>query len=224
MAKHIEERLWLPQARILPIGGDGKIIHRGCGTRPSLFIKNDPDKYWCFCHRCHGRGHAVKGHPRVKMKLPTKTGWVPQEQIPLLSAIVKEPYNFTELFSRFPISRYVSILTFSPDTKRIYFPDESGSLMGLDITGQANARMYSPYKHNMAVYTGGSEVRLVITGNLVEYLAMVYQKHACILVYSSNGEKPALAALSLIYGNYASIVTGLGLSDKFKRDIRPFTG
>ncbi|AOT25379.1 DNA primase [Pectobacterium phage PP2] len=224
MAKRIEDRLWLPQARSLPLGGSTKVIHNGCGKRPSMFVKNDPDKYWCYCHRCHGGGHYPKEQQRVKMKLTPKTGWVPQEQVPLLSAIVKEPHNFTELFSRYPISRYVSILTFSPDTRRIYFPDESGSKMGLDVTGQANARMYSPYKHNMAVYTGGVEDQLVISGNLSEYLSLVYRNMACILVYSRNAEKPALAALSLVYENYSRIVTGLGLTDNFKRDIRPFTG
>lgn len=220
MGQTIEKRLWLPQARLLPVGHDDKIIHKGCGDRPSLFIKNDDDKYWCFCHRCHGGDFMPKTLQRVKQKLAPKTGWVPEDIIPLMDAVVSEPYNFREIFERYRISPYVSILRFARDTKRIYLPDSSGSLMGLDATGQAIARFYSPHKRNLAVFYGDNPGSLVVTGGIEEYLTRCKANESAILVMNRAAEKAALAELSK--GSYTNLVEGRFLKDGFKRDLRMF--
>ena len=220
MGNYIEPRLWLSEAKSLPVGHDTKIVHRGCGDRPSLFVKNDDDKYWCFCHRCHGGGFQEKTLQRVKQKLAQKTGWIPADIIPLVEAVVSEPYNFRETFERFGISKYVTLLKFARDTKRIYFPDVSGSFLGLDATGQANARFYSPLKRNVAVYHGNNLDSVIVSGSLEEYLSACKMNLTAILVMNRAGEKTALAELSKIPD--AHVHTGNYLKDRFLRDLRMF--
>src|SRR5699024_9809030 len=178
MGNYIEPRLWLSEAKSLPVGHDTKIVHRGCGDRPSLFVKNADDKYWCFCHRCHGGGFQEKTLQRVKQKLAQKTGWIPADIIPLVEAVVSEPYNFRETFDRYGISKYVTLLKFARDTKRIYFPDVSGvtariylpyvsgSFLGAVATGQANARFSAPLTRNVAVYHGNNLDSVIVPGSL----------------------------------------------------------
>ncbi|QQM15458.1 putative DNA primase [Kosakonia virus Kc318] len=220
MGNRIEKRLWLAQAKSLPVGCDDKIIHKGCGERPSLFIKNDDDKYWCFCHRCHGGDFQPKVMQRVKQKLAPKTGWVPEDIIPLIDAVVSEPYNFREIFERYRISSYVSILRFARDTKRIYLPDSSGSLLGLDATGQAIARFYSPHKRSLAVFYGDDSPGLLVTGSIEEYLGRCKSNASSILVMNRAAEKAALAELSK--GRYLHLYEGKFLKDRFIRDLRMF--
>lgn len=224
MGQRIEERLWIHEARKLAIGDSDKIMHKGCGNRPSLFVKNDADKFWCFCHRCHGQGFVVKEQQRVKQKLPTRTGWEPEKMVPLIEAIVSEPYNFRDLFERHGIAPFVTLCRFSPDTRRVYFPDDSGSLLGLDATMQANARFYSPYKRSLAVHADGIGNTLFITGNLKDYLQHVQRKLSAILVMNGAAEKAALAVVATTYQRYAQITTGQYLREGFLRDLRPFTG
>lgn len=216
---NIESRLWLNKARMLPVGGSEKIVHVGCGSRPSLFVKNDADAWWCYCHRCRGGGTVDKSNPRVKQKVAAKTGWYPKEIIPLVDAIVSEPYNFREVFERNRITKYVTHLSYAKDTQRIYFPDESDSFLGLDATGQANARFYAPTRRAMAAYNVGCAGGVLITGNLPQYLeAVTLGVTGAILVMNKEGEKAALAALSehppskLFMMDY--------LSDPFKRSLR----
>ncbi|CUH74591.1 DNA primase [Cronobacter phage Dev-CD-23823] len=220
MRDYIEERLWLPQARLLPVGCDDKIVHRGCGDRPSLFIKNDEDKFWCYCHRCQLGGYKEKTLQRVKQKLAPKTGWVPEDIIPLLQAVIEEPYNFRDIFARYGISRYVSLLRFARDTKRIYLPDESGSLMGLDATGQAIARFYSPHKRNLATSYGNGSGNVLVTGAIEDYLSRVSRNAPAILVMNRAAEKAALAELSAHPD--LNVITGRFLKDRFQRDLKMF--
>lgn len=224
MGQRIEARLWLSQARLLAVGDSDKIMHKGCGDRPSLFIKNDADKFWCFCHRCHGQGFVEKANQRVKQKLPTKTGWAPEKMVPLIEAIVSEPYNFRDLFERHGIAPFVTMCRFSPDTRRVYFPDDSGSLLGLDATMQANARFYSPYKRSLAVYARNTDGALHITGSLKEYLESVQRGMNAVLVMNGAGEKAALAVVATTYQDYGTITLGSYLRDNFIRDLKPFTG
>lgn len=218
MSKFIEPRLWLAKAKALPVGSTDKIKHAGCGDRPSLFIKNDDDTWWCYCHRCRTPGQVEKSNPRVKQKLAEKTGWLPDKIIPLMEAVVSEPYNFRDIFERFNIAPYVSDLHFSPDTKRIYFPDDSHSYLGLDATGLANARFYSPHKRALAYHRLNSPGPVLVTGELAAYLAAVRDGVGAALVMNYAGEKAALAALSQIPA--AQLIIGKYLKDTFVRSLR----
>lgn len=223
MAERIEDRLWLPTARRLGVGQSDKIMHKGCGNRPSLFVKNDPDKFWCYCHRCHGGGHKEKVNQRVKQTLATKTGWKPEVLIPLVEAIVSQPYNFHDILARFRIAPYVSSLTFSPDTKRIYFPDDSGSLLGLDATGLANARFYSPERRSLATFNVPGASSIFITDDLTAYLRSVRGGgRDVILAMNPAGRKAALAALSEKYQQYKLVEVQGRMPDQFHRDLKIF--
>lgn len=221
MAKRIEDRLWLAQAQGLLPGADDKIIHKGCGDRPSMFIKNDSDKYWAYCHRCRGTGFKDKQVPRIKQKVSAKTGWMPEEMTPLILAIVEQPYNFRDLLERFGLAPFVTLLKFSPDTKRVYFPDESQSYLGLDATFKANARFYSPVKRNLAYWLKAGSGPLLITGSLAGYLASIYRGIDAVLVMNPAAEKAALAALIPVIDRY-SRVNLLCVRPEFKRDVKPF--
>lgn len=218
MSRFIEPRLWLSAAKMLPIGSTDKIIHKGCGDRPSLFIKNDEDTWWCYCHRCRQPGQVEKSNPRVKQKLAEKTGWMPDKIIPLMEAVVSEPYNFRDIFERFNIAPFVGSLRFSPDTKRIYFPDQSDSFLGLDATGKANARFYSPHKRALATNRVTTSRVVFVTGELAAYLAEVRNGVGAILVMNRAGEQAALAALS--QNPEAQVVIGKHLKDQFVRSLR----
>lgn len=223
MAERIEDRLWLPTARRLGVGQSDKIIHVGCGNRPSLFVKNDADKFWCYCHRCHGGGHKEKVNQRVKQTLATKTGWKPEVLIPLVDAIITQPYNFQDILARFRIAPYVSSLTFSPDTKRIYFPDDSGSLLGLDATGLANARFYSPTKRNLATYIVSPATSIFITDSLTAYLRAVRGGgRDCILAMNREARASALAELAATYQEYRLVEIHGRFPDQFHRDLNIF--
>lgn len=218
----IEPRLWLATAKGLPHGGSEKIIHKGCGARPSLFVKNDDDCYFCYCHRCRQSGNVNKSNPRVKQKLAPKTGWFPKEIIPLVDAVVSEPYNFREVFERNRITKHVTHLTYAKDTMRIYFPDESDSFLGLDVTGKANARFYAPTRRAMATWNLGHPSGVLVTGSVAQYLeAYAGTMTGAVLVMNKQGESAALAALStaappkLFISDY--------ITDQFKRSLNALT-
>lgn len=223
MSNKIEYRLWLEQAKSLPVGSDAKIIHKGCGSRESLFIKNEEDSWWCFCHRCKGSGRKDKTLQRVKMKLPSKTGWKPDKLIPLVEAVASEPYNFSELFRRFGLAPYTSLLTFSPDTRRIYFPDDSGSLVGLDATFEATARFYSPYKRGLATWFNPASNRLVVVAHVTDYLAAVHAGMSAVWITNGAGAKAALAEVSNNCTTHTHIYTvGIKRDGPIYRDFKPF--
>lgn len=215
----IEARFYLSKARSLPQGSSEKIVHVGCGARPSMFVKNDDDSWWCYCHRCRDGGTTDKSNPRVKQKVSEKTGWIPDKTIPLVDAVMEAPYNFTVIFERFGVAPYVTLCTFSPDTQRIYFPDESGSLLGLDSTGKANARFYSPHRRAFAMAGVSDACDVLVTGDLKTYLQTVAWGGGAMLVMNTEGEKAALAALSAD-GIERKIIIGKYLKPQFTRSLK----
>lgn len=59
MAIHQAE--WLHLAQALSIGQSKRTYHND-ENRANLVIGNDPDKWWCYCHRCHEGGVLEKTH------------------------------------------------------------------------------------------------------------------------------------------------------------------
>ena len=57
----LPEHEWLAQAKRLAVGMKSRIKHRH-ERRINLVIGNDPDKYWCYCQRCHEGGIVKKDH------------------------------------------------------------------------------------------------------------------------------------------------------------------
>ena len=200
----IPDRLWLAVAKGMPVGDSAKIIHKGCGNRASMFVKNEDDRWWCYCHRCRDSSSVMKKLQRIKQTAGKKTGWMPDTLVPLLQAIIDEPYNFKELFTRHDISRYTSLCTYSPETKRIYFPDESASYLGLDATLQANARFYSPKGRAMATSCGDTTKPLVVTQYIGAYLSAISGGYPAVVVMNKAAHQPALAEVSCM--DYTGII------------------
>lgn len=215
----IEPRLWLHAAKAVPVGGSDKIQHKGCGDRPSLFVRNDEDKYWCYCHRCRDTGHVSKTNPRVRVKVPSKTGWYPKQIVPLVEELVKDPYKFRDSLSYNHLHPYTSLLTYGVDTGRIYFPDESGSYLGLDVTGKANARWYSPTgSYLLASLKGGN---LLVNKSLVDYLERVKSGASAVYLHKDSASDKAK---SLILGHEFTSLYCSGIGRKLASDLKLLIG
>lgn len=204
----IEERLWLDIAKRLPVGDDIKVIHKGCGQRESLFIKNEADSWWCFCHRCGGTSRIDKQYQRIVQRAPAQTGWFPKATEAFMDSVVKNPRQFADAIKRFHLSRHVSRLTFSPDTMRVYLPDESKNWLGLDVTGGATVRWYSPTKTSYAT-SGRQDSAVLVTRDHVKYLDSVAADRRACLVMNRLGERACAAYLAslrpanvLVQGNH----------------------
>lgn len=219
----IESRLWLDAAKGLLRGADDKIVHKGCGDRPSLYIKNDEDRWWAYCHRCRDKGFVMRSNQRIKQKVAEKTGWYPEMLVPFIDAVNEDAYKFRVMFQRLGyLTKYASLLKFSPDTQRVYLPDASDSYLGIDATGQANARFYSPTKRNMATFDVGTTKPLIISASVEEYLEYVSLGLPAMLVLNRAAEKAALAELSRVYQTHSNVYLGAYIKASYRKDLRPF--
>lgn len=189
--KYLETRHWLPYAEMLAAGESDKVPHVGCGDRPSLFVMNDFDSYWAYCHRCRCSGRVDKQYQRIKMKAPDKTGWYPKEIQPFIKAVVGNPRQFSDMLKRTGLAKYVTLLDYSADTMRVYFPDDSGNYLGLDVTGQAQARWYAPTKCAVMYHKGGPEV--YVTQSILNYLEAVRAGHSVAYASNPKGRKALVA-------------------------------
>ncbi|AKQ07708.1 DNA primase [Yersinia phage vB_YenP_ISAO8] len=194
--KPLEDREWLPWAKLLGHNEDDKIIHNGCGTRPSLYIKNEADGLWAYCHRCRRSGNYSKTYQRIKVKAPEKTGWFPKTTMPFINAVAESPAQFASVLATMRLSKYVSLLTYSPDTMRVYLPDVTKQWLGLDVTGAATARWYSPTRKAVAVWHGTSPVMSVrVCHRLEDYLQSVRNGEPALITFNPGGRKFAIAWL-----------------------------
>lgn len=218
----IETRLWLHAAKSIPCGSDDKIIHKGCGDRPSLWVFNEPDRWGCYCHRCRQRAVVFKEHPRVKVKVPPKTGYIPDDLTPLMGHIVQQPHLFSDTVKYQGLGPYLSLLDYSKKTGRIYAPDTSKSYLGLDATGKANARFYSPMKRNLCTHDTAKEGTLYVECVLKDYLQRVAAGDPAILCMNTAAEKAALARIAESYSGYEQVVVSPKATPHFKLNVRPF--
>ncbi|QOC54398.1 putative DNA primase [Aeromonas phage Atoyac15] len=214
--RKLEERHWLPMARLLGMGEDEKIIHVGCGDRPSLYIKHDEDGLWAYCHRCRASGNYSKTFQRIKTKAPEKTGWFPKSTMPFINAVIDNPAQFADVLKRNHLAPFISMLTYSPDTMRVYLPDTSGNMLGLDVTGAASARWYSPTRSAMACSLGSTPVR--ICRLLEDYLTAVRSGQAALITYNANGQRSAIAWL--VQNNLGSALADRKLPPQFMKEIK----
>ncbi|CCI88398.2 hypothetical protein BN110_028_1 [Yersinia phage phiR8-01] len=193
--KRLEDRHWLPMAKSLGVGEDTKIIHSGCGNRPSLYIKHDADSLWAYCHRCRASGNEGKTFQRIKVKAPEKSGWFPKETLPLLDAVVLNPYQFSAILSMPGIAKHISLLSYSADTMRVYLPDMSSNYLGLDVTGAATARWYAPTRRACVVWQGLNTSSLMIVSRVSDYLLNVRAGNSVCWALNPSGRKAVIAWL-----------------------------
>lgn len=192
----IEHRLFVPIAQSIPIGTATKVVHKGCPRtkRPALYVSNEADAYWCYCHGCGETGHYQKTHQRIKVKPPKKTGWVPDDLIYFGDVDVNRLPSIRFLGNDW-VAHNASLLKLSYKTMRLYLPDYSESYLGMDITGAANARWYSPKYRKLAMVLN-KVGKLYVTAFVHEYLEAVRKGYSAMLCMDKNAERYALAELS----------------------------
>lgn len=221
----IEHRLFVDVAKGIPIGTSTKIVHKGCPRtrREALYVANEADAYWCYCHGCGDTGHYQKTLQRIKVKPPEKTGWVPDDLIYIGDIDSLELISLRFLKIDW-VGKYFTLLKYSDKTKRIYLPDESNSYLGMDTTGAANARWYSPKYRKLAMSTLGKD-RIVVTAFVAEYLNAVATRRGAILCMDKSAEKHALAELSKLNLDVVTLeVQPKYLTKNFLLNIRALGG
>lgn len=221
----IEHRLFVPIAQSIPIGTSTKVVHKGCPRtkRPALYVSNEADAYWCYCHGCGETGHYQKTHQRIKVKPPKKTGWVPDDLRYFGDTCVTE-FPSLEFLKIDWVAHYATYLKYSGKTKRIYLPDESKSYLGMDISGAANARWYSPKYRKLAMSIYGSTM-ITVTAFVDEYLLALSNDRGAILCMDKNAERHALAELSKLNLNLVKLdIRNKFLSRDFTLNLRAIGG
>lgn len=194
----IEHRLFVPIAQGIPIGTSTKVVHKGCPRtkREALYVSNEADAYWCYCHGCGDTGHYQKTMQRIKVKAPPKTGWTPDDLIYFGDVdVAKLPSRrFLEIDW---VAQYFTLLKYSDKTKRIYLPDDSESYLGMDTTGAANARWYSPAYRKLAL-RGINRDTVTVTASVSDYLRALSLGTGAVLCMDRKAEQRALAELCSI--------------------------
>ena len=74
---------WLREAKKLAIGRSARVYH-GAEHRPNLVVRNLPDRYTCYCHRCHDGGVVMKEYVKVQPVVQRdSTLELPNDAVPL---------------------------------------------------------------------------------------------------------------------------------------------
>ena len=76
---------WLKDAKRIAIGRSARVYH-GAEHRPNLVVRNLPDRYTAYCHRCHEGGVVLKEFVKVEqptVKASESTLIVPTDAVPL---------------------------------------------------------------------------------------------------------------------------------------------
>lgn len=190
----LDPATWLPQAKALAVGQVKKVRHT-CGRRESMAVGNEQGHWWAYCHRCRCGGRVDKtcasiGKPKVK----SATGHIPTDVRPINVQDLLDLRGLADCLGYHQLSRFITLLKVSPSTGRVYFPDVGGFWYGLDYTGAANARWYSPLKVQACIGNIRQDtVQLVHTP--AEYLD-IYK--GCILVPHNPSVQTINALLCLL--------------------------
>lgn len=134
---HTDE--WLKDAKRLPIGRSARVYH-GSECRPNLVVKNLPDRYTAYCHRCHEGGVVIKDYVRADSTYSTvqdNSITPPHDSIPLFLRGVPNP--------KIPWQKLVAFLhskSMSVDYLKGYNPKYSASAerLLLDMPDQTVGR------------------------------------------------------------------------------------
>lgn len=130
----IPEHEWLAKARSLPIGMKIRVRHLH-ERRENLIIANAPDRWWCYCQRCHEGGVVMKDHVILGAG-PVDTALdVPSDIRPVRGSEFEIP------IARFLATKsmdmvYLPELLYSESRKRILIREEQ-KLHGRDLTGRS---------------------------------------------------------------------------------------
>lgn len=164
----LPEHEWLAQAKRLAVGMKTRIKHRH-EHRMNLIIANDPDKYWCYCQRCHEGAVIEKEH--VKLLEPVQPGQdtnvLPTDMQVVLGSEFEVPV-MRFLASKEMALTYLPNAWVSAKAKRVLI-ELGSSWHGRDLTGRSaykwmnysNAQVVSMFHLN-----GAASRNVVVTEDL----------------------------------------------------------
>ena len=147
----LPEHEWLAQAKRLVVGMKSRIKHRH-EKRINLVIGNDPDKYWCYCQRCHEGGVVKKDHVLLGEAVPQGTDGcaIPDDLVYVLNSDYEVPVARFLATKNMALSYLPQGLCISPKNRRLvigaYGADGMYQRHGRDLTGKS-AYKWMNYDH-----------------------------------------------------------------------------
>lgn len=144
--KRLPDEVWLPSAKRLGVGMQGRGRHRGCtssSNRENLTYKHLADRYVAYCQACRGAAVHVKEHVAFGYVSPAVSNLLTRPtdvfQIHMLEA--HERANIADFLAtkHMDLIFFDCVTAFSPSRKRfLVYPN--GQLMGRDTTGHAHSK------------------------------------------------------------------------------------
>lgn len=133
----IPETAWLSKARSLAVGMKIRVRH-GNESRENMVIANAPDKWWCYCQRCHEGGVVEKDHVVLTANAgPIDTECkLPDDIKPVLASEFELPIA-KFLASKNMDQLYLPELLYSEKRKRLMLRDFAGKWHGRDLTNRS---------------------------------------------------------------------------------------
>lgn len=142
--KRLADEAWLPQAKRLPPGTQGRSVHRGCSSssnRQNLTYKHLADRYVAYCQACKGYGIHQKEHVAFGYVAQSVSNLLtkPTDVLAIHHLEPHERTNIAEFLAtkHMDLAYFDSPVGFSMARKRFIVWDHSGQMMGRDTTGRA---------------------------------------------------------------------------------------
>lgn len=131
---------WMHIAKRLAVGQGGRFRH-GREDRMNLTVRNEPDRYWAWCHRCHEGGTVMKEHVLLNAPIEESVSceW-PKDAVRIQGT------EYEEIVAKFLANKGMDLMflrdvLYSPKSKRILLDLRGGlrdnGIHGRDITGRS---------------------------------------------------------------------------------------
>lgn len=147
MTKRLPDEVWLPAAKRLGVGMQGRHRHRGCTSssdRENLTYKHLADRYVAYCQACKGYGIHTKEHVAFGYVAPAVSNLLtrPTDMVQIVHLEAHERANIADFLAskNMDLLYFDAVMAFSPSRKRFIVSDWEGKLMGRDTTGRAHSK------------------------------------------------------------------------------------
>lgn len=145
--KLLINEVWLPQAKRLGVGMQGRGRHRGCSSnsdRENLTYKHLADRYVAYCQACRQPGIHTKEHVAFGYVAPAMSNLLtkPTDVFQIHTLEAHERANIADFLAtkHMDLIFFDGVTAFSPSRKRFLVYDHRGQLMGRDTTGRAHSK------------------------------------------------------------------------------------
>lgn len=146
-ARRLPDEVWLPAAKRLGVGMQGRHRHRGCTSssdRENLTFKHLADRYMAYCQACKGYGIHQKEHVAFGYVAPAVSNLLtkPTDVYQIYTLEAHERMNIADFLAskNMDFTFFDCVTAFSPSRKRFLVYDHHGQLMGRDTTGHAHSK------------------------------------------------------------------------------------